>query len=210
MNMMTMENIGELKQGLDGHRFQQELADFIVTNKFKIIVETGYGVSSVFITYAFKHSFDMNDAKLYSIDPKPWFNKTIESPQHELWKSKSEDALLPLFTRTGPWDLFLHDGCHDIKAQNYDLEFGHACLRHGGVIACDDYSWGGHRAWQEFIERHTLKELRLGDIAYAYKVSHKVLDKTNAKSFSEHTLGISAGKEAMWLLMGNKNSEAFQ
>lgn len=205
-----MDNTGELKTGLDGSRFQQSLSDFIVHNKFKTIVETGYGVSSVFIVYALKHAFDMQDAKVYSVDPKPWFDKIISSEQHELIRAKSEEGLAELYMRTGPWDFFLHDGSHNTKAMDFDLEFGYSALRHGGVIACDDYTWNNGNVWQNFVQRNNLKELKMGDIAFAFKDSHKVLDKGNALQYAKWCLDFAKGRETAWLILGNKNSDAFE
>lgn len=205
-----MDNTGELKTGLDGSRYQEQLANFIVTNKLKTIVETGYGVSTVFIAYAIKHNFDMQDSRLFSVDPKPWFDKMLTMPQHELINQNSYDGLPDLFLKTGAWDMFLHDGNHDIKAQTFDLEFSYSCLRNGGVIACDDYTWGNHKAWQDFLERHGLKELKMGDVAYAFKTGHAVLTKDKCREFSKWCYDIANEKEGLWLLMGNKNSEAFQ
>lgn len=205
---LFMDNVGELKEGLDGSRFQKELADFIIKNRFKTIVETGFGVSSVFIVYALKHSFDMQDARLFSVDPKPWYKGELNSPQHELWRSKSEDALKSLYKRTGVWDVFLHDGWHDARGMTYDLEFGYGCLRPNGVIVCDDHSWNNGNVWSKFVERHGLKELRMGDAAYAIKTGCNTVNDSDL--FHEHCLAMAIKNEQDWFASGNKNSDCFK
>lgn len=198
------------KEMNNGGRFQKELASLTMKSGFKTIVETGYGVSTVFFLYAMKHTLDMEDAMLYSIDPNPWYANEIVSPQLKHIKEKSIPALKDLFLKTGAWDLFLHDGNHDILCQTYEYEFAWACLKVGGVLASDDYTWGGHNAWGKFLLRHNLTAIKLGDVEFVMKQDGNVLSSKQAEDFHTETFLFAQAEEKNWLEAGNKNSEAFQ
>lgn len=205
------ENIGKLIdiEANNGERFQKQLAKFAMENGFKKIVETGCGVSSVFMLYEMMHTKDMEDAMLYSIDTKPWYPHEIVSPQHELILAKSIDALLPLFIRLRSFDLLLHDGNHNTLDMCYDLEFGYACLRSGGVIACDDYSWGNGNVFDKFAKRHNLDVKYMGDIAYAFKEHGEHLTVSEAGWFSDTCLEMARSAEKEFLESGGVNHPAF-
>lgn len=187
----------------DGSRFQKELAEFIAEKKFDVIVETGAGVSSLFIVNALE--VGGRGGKLYSIDPSQWSSIRIESPRYELIKEKSQDALYDLFRRTGAWDFALHDSDHDIKNQTYEYEFMYACLKPGGWIASDDYTWGEHKSWENFLINHDLKAFNIGDIQIAQKpyYSHMVEDMCD---YHLKCLDLAENAERMWLEKGNTNS----
>jgi predicted O-methyltransferase YrrM len=186
--------------------FQKELAAFAMKNDLKTIVETGYGVSTIHFLYAMKHTMDMEAAKLYSIDPSPWYPKEIVSPQFEHIKAKSLDAMKDLFLRTGPWDLFLHDGNHDILCQTYEYNFAWGCLKPGGFIASDDHTWGGHNAWQNFLANHDLKAIKMGSVEMAQKpLWIPVFD--NIEMYHEQCIAVADNAEYNWLAAGNKNSD---
>lgn len=146
-----------------GHRFQSEFAKFVASEKHNVVVETGAGISTLFLLN------EMTNGNLYSVDTKPWCGFEVNHPNYELILDDSLNALLPLFLKTGGWDFFLHDGNHDIKRQTYEYNFAYACLNPGGYIASDDYSWGEHKAWQVFLENHDLKAIKMGDIEIAQK-----------------------------------------
>ena len=193
----------------NGHRFQSELAKFAMKNGYKKIVETGYGVSTVHFLYWMKHTLDMEEGMVYSIDKSPWYPNRIHSPQHVLIEGKSIDEILPLYLKIGAWDLFIHDGCHNGKDMLYDLEMGYACLRKGGVIACDDYSWNNGGAWDYFVLKNELNVEKMGDIAYAVKESDEVLRRDTAEYFSNKVLEEATNRENAWLAQGNENHPVF-
>lgn len=205
------DNIGKLIdiEQHNGNRFQNALADLAIKNNCKVIVESGCGVSSVFFLHKMKHSLDAHDAKLFSIDPAKWYPNDIVSDQHELILGKSIDEMWKLYLRTGPWDMFLHDGNHDIKCQTYEFEFAYKCLKVGGILACDDYTWGGHNAWQDFLKRNNLTATKLGDIEYIIKQGTEVKVE-NAEDFHYSILSFAIETETKWLAAGNKNSEFFK
>jgi predicted O-methyltransferase YrrM len=162
---MTFADLGR-KYLEAGDRYQAALGDFIRTFKPGVVVETGLGVSTLFILAA----MDSNGTgQLYSVDPQPWFPNAIVHPRLEWIPKKSVDALGELYARSGWWDLFLHDGNHEVEAQTFDLEFGFAALRQGGWLWCDDAVWNDHRTWAKFIARHDLQEKIVGSAATVQK-----------------------------------------
>lgn len=207
-----MNEIGVLfnEERNNGDRFQKKLAEFIVASRFETLVETGCGVSSVFILRALHHSFNMEKAMLYSIDPKPWYGKEIMSPQYRAIRKRSVEALPELYKETGPWDLFLHDSNHDILCMTYELNFAFGCLREGGVVACDDSTWGGHGAWERFVSEQSLVSHQMGSLVYAYKDQGKPLERHRANVLSDRCLFIAEERERDWLSSGNKNSDCFK
>lgn len=197
---MTIE---EQVANADGSRFQQKLADFIAENKPQVIVETGSGVSTVFVLHALDKA--EIDGKLYSIDPAMWYEHEISHPKFEQIKAKSEDALLDVFLKTGPWDIAISDGNHDIKAQTYEYELMFACLKPGGYLIADDTSWGDHGAWKRFLENHDLKEGMFGDARIIRKPAYLPVFKDMAgyeKQVREH----AENAEREFLERGGKNS----
>ncbi len=165
-----MNNLQELlakHQGQAGApHFGEQLGRFINDLSPSVVVETGYGVSTLFILAA----LDANGlGDLISVDPKPWFPDRIEHPRNVLVERKSVDALPEIFRRTGPWDLFLHDSNHDVECMTFELEFAYGCIKPDGWIACDDHTWGNHGAWAKFRQRWGLGEIMLGSLAMVQK-----------------------------------------
>lgn len=183
-----------------GSRFQAEFAKFVASHSHGIVVETGAGISTLFLLN------EMKDGKLFSIDPNAWCGFEVQHDNYELIKKDSLDAMLDLSKRTGPWDFFLHDGNHDVKRQTYEYEFAYACLKSGGYIASDDYTWGQHGAWQDFLANHDLKAFKMGDIEIAQKPVFvpvfEHIDRVEAE-----IMKYAENREEIWLLSGNKNSD---
>lgn len=190
----------------EGGRFQRELAEFIVKMDLKTIVETGYGLSTFFILNAINEYHKPESMRLYSIDPKPWFKESISHAQHTLIKERSIDALIPLFEKTGLWDLFLHDSNHDVKCQAYEFYTAFDCVRPGGFICCDDYTWAGHKAWEEFCNEVNLTPFQMGSLQVVQlPKTHEPKGTIN----NELNKTKATEKETLWLSKGNKNHEIF-
>lgn len=200
--------VKELLPKHDGTRFQEELAKFIIENGLRIVVETGMGVSSIHILDQMDNT--NIDYRLFSIDPSAWFPDRFEHPKHTLIEKKSVDAMLDLFYQYGPWDCFLHDGCHEILEQTYEYNFGYDCLKPGGYLLSDDVNWGDNQAWNKFCSEKGLTMFKLGDL---YGIQ-KPLDKSfcpasEAKQRHEVYLESATKLEAEWLAAGNKKHPAF-
>jgi predicted O-methyltransferase YrrM len=167
-----MNNVPELlaKHQAEGDRFAALLANFIVDLQPSRVVETGYGVSTLFIASALEAN---KKGFLWSVDPKPWFGDIVAHDQHELILKRSTAALADLYRVHGPWDVFIHDSNHDIECMTYEVNFAFECLRPGGWIFCDDVGWGGHRAWEDFLARNGLTDLKLGSLRYTQKPETK-------------------------------------
>lgn len=195
--------IHELIEKNDGSRFQQKLYELIVSQKLTTVLETGSGVSSLFILKALE---ELNDGVLYSIDPSMWFSDKIEHSRFNLFEQLSEDALVDIAVRAGSFDLCVSDGDHDIKAQTYEYFFMYGCLKPNGYLVADDATWGGHNAWQKFCATHGLKEQLLGDARFIQKPSHiPVFD--NLRKYHQECLMLAKTAEKNWLDAGNKNSD---
>jgi len=133
--MTPKEALSKFKSD-EGSRFQLEFSKFVNDHKHDVVVETGEGVSSVYLLN------NVEGMRLYSVDPNPWSNFNIQSDRHFPIRKTSFEALKELYQSTGEWDFFLHDGNHDIKGMTYDLEMAYWCVSLRGFIACDDWSWG--------------------------------------------------------------------
>jgi hypothetical protein len=203
-----MENVKQLLLAESGnkHEFQEGLADFAMKHNCKTIVETGYGISTIHFLCAMKHALNMEDAKLYSIDPSPWYPKEIISPQLTHIKKKSVDALFDLFKNIGAWDLFLHDGDHDIFCQTYEYNFAYGCLKPNGYIASDDHTWGQHDAWKNFLSNHGLVSVKMGSVEIAQKPAYAPVFE-NIELHHDQCIALAENAEEMWLSKGNKNSD---
>ena len=183
-----------------GNRFQLKFALFASKYPHDVIVETGAGISTLFLLDKVK------GGKVYSIDTNPWCGFEVEHDNYELIKGDSLNEMYPLFKRTGAWDIVLTDGCHDIKWQTYEYEFAFGALKPDGYIAADDYTWGGHNAWKEFLNRHDLISVKMGDIEYARKPSFIPVFE-DMEAHHKACLELAENAEAMWLEAGNKNTE---
>ena len=184
-------------------RFQNEFAQFVLSNKHDVVVETGEGVSTVCLLNA------VPDIKLYSVDPNPWSNFAFEDKRHFPIRERSFEGLPQVFKKSGPWDFFLHDGNHDIKAMTYDLEMAYCCVAHNGYIACDDWTWGNHGAWNRFTARHSLESFPMGSLMIAQKSHSKSIASTDLDFYHSHALQIAEKHEKEWLALGNQNTPIF-
>lgn len=196
----------------DGSRFQMELRFFIEKNGLKTIVESGFGVSTLFILMAIDNAIEGNeDAKLYSIDKNPWYSHKIETDQNELILDKSINALLPLYEAIGQFDLFLHDSDHDILCQTYEYNTAWEFLKPGGYLFSDDCTWGNHGAWDKFVKEKGLPVIKLGDCYGIQKpLNYGFCPLSMAKEVHEFNLHLAQAAENRWIALGNTNSDVFK
>jgi hypothetical protein len=158
-------NLPDLLQKHDagGDRFAKDLRDFIKHPGDFTFVETGFGVSTLFILQAMDR---LGNGRLYSVDPSPWFQDEVNHPRHTLVKGRSSNSLVDVYARSGPWTYFLHDSNHDVECMTYELNFAYACLEPLGYLFCDDYTWNGHGAWQTFCKERGLTPTKMGSLEY--------------------------------------------
>jgi predicted O-methyltransferase YrrM len=149
--------------------YQDALADLIRIEKPLIVVETGLylGLGAEYILQA----LDFNGkGHLYSIDPmnpnhftngatpavEAYESNPIIHPRFTHVKALSQDAILPLFEKVGPFDIFIHDSDHSFECQSFEYEAAWKCVRSGGIIVSDDCYWGVpcHHAWDLFLASH--------------------------------------------------------
>lgn len=147
------------KEKNKGERYQVEFAKFVSGVKHDIAVETGEGVSSLWLLKL------CPKIKLYSVDLNPWSGFEIVHPNHKAIRQKTTEALPVLFQKTGKWDVFLHDSDHGFANMTWELEFAYGAVRSGGYIACDDYTWENHGAWDQFVKLHKLDWFTIGSLA---------------------------------------------
>jgi len=153
-----------IKENLGGPRFQAEFARLVGSLKHDIVVETGNGISTIYLLK------EMNsESKLFSVDPNPWTKIPIEDPRHTAIYKNSQDALDSIYTTTGLWDVFLHDSDHSKSCMSWELETAYRYVRPGGLIACDDWNWDNDDAWGKFASNHRLQEFSLGSLKLAYR-----------------------------------------
>lgn len=166
MKLHLEELYGKYKD--DGHRFQSRLGDFIRKNTPGIVVETGSGVSTLYMLKAMEET---GIGRLYSIDPSPVGGYVVEHPRYQIIHKKSFQALAGLYKQTGPWNLFLHDSDHWIECMTYELEMAYNCVKEGGWIMADDYTWDSHNAWGNFVTKYSLgpHEFNLGSVQGIHK-----------------------------------------
>lgn len=201
--------VQELLPKHDGTRFQEKLAKFIVDNKLTTVVETGMGVSSIHILNEMEKIEDLNP-RLISVDPMAWFPDRFEHKLHVLVEKKSVEAMLDIYYMQGPWDLFLHDGCHEILEQTYEYNFGYDCLKPGGYLVSDDCNWNNNNAWTYFLRDRGLTEFTIGDSHVVQKpLSGSYCPSSEAKSRHETYLKIATEVERVWLEAGGVKHAAF-
>ncbi len=198
-----MNNVKELmaKHGAAGVRFQKQLADFIFENKLETIVETGSGVSTLYILEALDK---LGKGHLYSIDPFPFCEFEVIHPRYTLIKKKSFEALADLYKQTGAWDLFLHDSDHWIECQMYEYEMARQCVKQGGWIFSDDYEWDAHFAWKRFHEWHKLMPILVGGIQGVQKQSPELIDKKYVSEYSLMEWEAAKTTGAVWRKENNR------
>lgn len=174
-----------------GERWQNRVVDFIHEIKPDIVVETGVYVA--LSTRKFLTALDTNDrGNLYSCDPDP-----IVEPKHPRWtlvREPSYVGLPKLFETVGPWYMFIHDSDHDVECQTYEYELAYRCVKAGGYILSDDYTWGTpqHYAWDKFVAKYDLPKMEpLGSCAITQKFTASTPDIKSA-----HAFAIKAAREA--------------
>jgi hypothetical protein len=191
----------------EGDRFQRRLMDFVFEHRPEVIVETGSGVSSVFIAHAMATG---GFGHLYSIDPSPWCGYTVEHPRVTNIRKTSGRALAQLFEQVGPFDLFLHDGNHELEGMAFDLETGFSFLAPGGWVWCDDVGWNGHDAWQTFEKRHDLIGISDCSCVRAQKAGNGwVCPKSDAAIFAASVAAACKVRADHWRASGHPDSSAF-
>ena len=218
---MTLEE--QLKLD-DGHRFQKKLGELVTETKSKVIMETGSGVSSI---YMLKALDDVNiDGKVHSIDIGMWYPHKIDHPKFDQIKAKSVEAILPLYLSTGAFDIAVSDGCHEILEQTYEYEMMFATLKPGGYLIIDDANWNNNGAWQAFLDRYNLKDDYFGDariiqkridllplgVEYNYTFGDPVKTFNESVVYGFHTKWLAHCEqlEKEWLAAGNKKHPAFE
>lgn len=155
---------GHIEKNEKGDRFQNALGDFIREIKPDIVVETGVelGLSSDRILRALE---DNKKGALFSCDADFPFSRSptpeimpvyVPCPRWHTWPKESVYALPEIFMETGPWDVFLHDSDHEVGCQTFEYELAWHCLKPGGYLLSDDYTWGSpeHHALRRFTNRH--------------------------------------------------------
>jgi hypothetical protein len=187
----------------DGHRFQQQLADFVAANVMENILEIGSGVSSVFILQAFDEY--KIDGTLHSIDTNMWYSHEILHDKFNPIKGKSIDKMIEVFLKYGAPDLLLSDGCHEIKDMTYEYEFGFAMLKPNGYLIADDTSFGNNGAWEKFLSNHELTEHFFGDARMIQKPSHIPVYAT--EEYHKECILTAENDERIFLEKGGKLSE---
>lgn len=168
----------------DKIRFQKKLADFIVEKRLETVVETGSGITSLLILEAMDRA---GFGRLVSVDPAPYCGYEVVHPRYELVKKKSFQCLADIYTRVGPFDLFLHDSDHWFECQTFEYQVGYAMLRQGGWIFADDRTWDNSEVWANFVRDYNLEEIILADIAGAQKKSANMILDSAAPAFVNRT-----------------------
>lgn len=167
-----------LKRMLDHPcHYQPELAEIVVRERPRIMIETG--VESGFSSEHFLTAMDRaGTGHLYSCDPCPsgfYEAYPIVHPRFTFIRRRSQDALPELFSKVGPFDIFLHDSDHSWECQIWEFEFAWNHTRSGGIIASDDVGWGiklesgeclAHGAWEFFCRRHGLMSNKISNACW--------------------------------------------
>lgn len=151
------------------NEFQSLLGELAEKVKPGIYVETGFmtGESTKAVLAAMNK---LNHGECYSIDPV--YKPTFEDARLKFVHGYSYDKMEEVFLATGPWDMFLHDSNHDVGCMTFELELAWRFLKPGGIIVCDDYTWGTppHDAWKKFCARYSLVAIhQLGSCQYVVK-----------------------------------------
>lgn len=190
----------------EGDRFQKQLGQFIKDHpEFKVIMETGAGVSTLFMAAALSE-----DAKLYSIDTGPWCNFIVEHPNYTFIKERSIDAILPLYLECGPFDLAVTDGNHSCKYQTYEYNMLWEFLKPGGVLINDDVSWANHNAFDKFVKERGITPIQMGDAWYLIKpMEYGFCPKNKAKELHELWLEKATVAENRFIALGGQKDTIF-
>ena len=124
--------------------YQAHVAALIRAMKPSIVVETGLdmGFGAEYILQALDdngkghlYSIDPMDASHHSNgcvpDPSLYDANPIIHPRFTLIRQLSIEALIPLFARVGPFDIFIHDSDHSAECQTFEYDATWKTVRHG-------------------------------------------------------------------------------
>ena len=141
--------------------YQSLLGEIIARERPRVMIETG--VESGYSTEHFLAAMDRAGiGHLFSCDPTPsgfYDANPIVHPRFTFIRKTSQEALPEIFSKMGPFDIFLHDSDHSWECQIWEFEFAWNHTRSGGIIASDDTGWGiklesgeclAHGAWEFF------------------------------------------------------------
>lgn len=171
--------------------FQEQLRLLILKEKPELVIETGVqtGVSTEHILRALVEN---GLGFLFSIDPAKdkidAVAKGLTAEQRDRWfpyVDLSVNALYNLGT-TKPWDIFLHDSDHGVACQTYEYEMAWCCVRPGGLICSDDWTWSDHGAWTAFVQRHGLMSDTLGAMAWVRKPLDTLVATSTEERWAAH------------------------
>ncbi len=193
----------------EGSTYQPTFRAFLKEHpELKVLVETGSGCSTVYATMAMEERG--GEGHIYSVDPKPWCGYDVQHERVTNIRAQSVHALVDLYAKTGPWDLFLHDGNHDLFAQSYDIAIGFACLRAGGWMWCDDYTWGEHHAWKRFAAEHHLTLVDFGAASAIQKPKDiAAMDASLLEGFSAYSIAKFKLEAHRWRESGHPDTPVF-
>lgn len=189
----------------EGSTYQPHLREQLAQTRPNVLVETGSGASTCFMTLAMEEG---GFGHLYSIDPHPWCGYSVKHTRVTNIRRKSVDALPDLYRKIHPWDLFLHDSNHDLFCQAWELEFGYACLRPGGWLWCDDYTWGEHHAWDRFTEGKKTYHFHSAE-AVQKQIGERMLTIEEMPAFVDALTRRLQAEAAAWRAAGHPDSEVF-
>jgi hypothetical protein len=171
-------------------------------------VETGSGCSTCYMALAMDERG--GPGRLFSIDPGAWCGYSVDHPRVRNIRESSLDALVPLYLEIGAFDLFLHDGHHELLYQAFDIAIGFACLRPGGWMWCDDYTWNEHHAWKRFAAEHGLELHDFGSASAVQKpLTRAAMDPALIEDFAKYTRAKFTLEDARWQAAGGKYSGVF-
>ena len=172
---------------------QEYLYHLICLLRPNTVVETGVfrGISSAFILSALSRN---RRGRLYSIDlpgasyempdggrdtsnlpPGEKTGFVVPESLRERWTlvlGDSKSELVPLLSKLGEIDMFLHDSEHTYECMMWEYSSAWPFIRPGGVLASDDIGW--NRAFDEFVSAHaTAPVMRIkGKLGIAKKAEH--------------------------------------
>jgi hypothetical protein len=193
----------------EGSTYQPALRQWLNAMRgMMTLVETGSGGSTCFMAQALEER--CGPGHIFSIDPAPWCGYSVDHPRVTNIRQKSREAMVDLYAAVHPWDFFLHDGNHDLYSQSYDIWMGYACLRPGGWIWCDDYTWGEHHAWKRWAAKN---KLPLHDFGAASAVQKpptvSAIPIEQIEVFSRSCLEKANEEAEAWRAAGHPDSAVF-
>ena len=161
------------------NEFQSLLCGLVEETRPSVYVETGFctGESAKWVLAGMHKN---NHGDVYSIEC--FTQPNFEDPRLHFVHGFSYDKMEEVFLDSGPWDIFLHDSNHDVGCMTFELELAWRFTRPGGIIICDDYTWGTpeHNAWPNFVKRHGGLEVhQLGSCQYVIKPKSEPMPKVD-------------------------------